>query len=87
MSKFEQLLNETETVEEALALQPCLEDNLSEYEVEKIRADFLEEWYNISIYEYIAIMNVRNRRKKAAFAKAFAKLSPAEAVSQAIRSH
>ena len=85
MSKFEQLLNETETLEEALALQPCLEDNLSEYEIEKIRATFLEEWFNISVYEYVFIMNVRNRKKKAAFDRAVEKLSPVEAISQAVR--
>ena len=69
-TKFEQLLNETETLEEALNLQPCLEDDLTELEVETIRVNFLEEWFNISVFEYVMLMNVRDRRKKAAFDKA-----------------
>lgn len=84
MSKFEQLLNETETLKEALDLQPCLEDDLTEPEVEKIRANFLEEWFNISVYEYVFLMHAYNKRKRASFDKAIEKLSPAEAISQAI---
>ena len=85
MSKFEDLLNETSTLEEALSLQPCLEDNLSEYEVERIRAEFLEEWFNISVYEYAFLMNIREKRKKTAFDRAVENSSPAWVVYQVVR--
>lgn len=84
MTKFEELLNETETLEEALDLQPCLEDGLSDLEVEKIRLDFLEDWYNISIYEYMFLTAARARKKAQNFASATATQSPSDVISTCI---
>lgn len=72
MTMFETMLNETTTLKEALSLQPCLVDEISEYECEKIRAKFLEEWFNISVWEYIFMKRALDRKKAKACAKALA---------------
>lgn len=61
MTHFEEKLKQTETLDEALAVQACPEDGLTELEVEKIRLTFLEEWFNISVYEYVFLMNARSK--------------------------
>ena len=61
MTRFEEKLKQTETLDEALNVQACPEDGLTELEVEKLRLAFLEEWFNISVYEYAFLMNARRR--------------------------
>ena len=61
MTRFEEKLKQTETLDEALNVQACPEDGLTELEVEKLRLAFLEEWFNISVYEYVFLMNARRR--------------------------
>lgn len=85
MTQFEKLLNETNTLEEALTLHPCLADGKAEWYIEEIRYTFIAKKFGINPSSAIILNLLLEKFKRETFEKAFAKYPLADMVSMCVR--
>lgn len=87
MTQFEKLLHQTNSLKEALLLQPCLADGKAGWYIEEIRYAFIEKKFGIGPMKAAYLKLLIERSKKESFSKALEKNPPAQMLSMAICSH
>ena len=87
MTQFEKLLNQTNTLTEALTLQPCLSDGKPEWQIDLIRYNYIEKKFGLQRSEIVILGLLIDISKRRAFEKAISKTPRADMVSMCIRSH
>ena len=84
MTRFEDLIWHSKCAEEALLLQPCLADELSEEEIEKIRYDSIFRKFNIVPSRAKIMREALLTTQKVKFEEALQKNSPSKMLTYAI---
>ena len=87
MTQFEKLIGETQTLKEALLLQPCLSDEKESWFIEGVRYAFIKQKFGISEMSAALMKLMIEKSRAKAFEAAIDKDPPAEMIAMAICSH